>query len=390
MSEYQYYEFQAIDRPLSRQEMAEIRALSTRATITPTSFVNTYEWGNFKGDPIVLMKRYYDAFLYVANWGSHQLMLRLPRSVLPQETALRYAVEDEPFSVHITTEHLILAFDSETEEPEDWDEGEGWLATFVSLRAEIAAGDLRGLYMGWLLCVQERLLDDDAVEPPLPPGLGEPSASLQALAEFLRIEDDLLEAAAEDSPPTVRLTPSEEEARQWLCALPDAEKDDLLLRLAQDDAHVSAEVRRRIRESGIPAGVGGMDVRRRTVGELLAAADRRHREREQRQAQERERRQQEQAAARAAYLDSLAVRQEEIWRQVESLVATKRPSEYAVAIRLLTDLRDVAEREQQAKDFAARIMDLHVRHARKVSFVNRLNQAGLRSDWALPSVKQDR
>ena len=40
MSEYQYYEFQAIDRPLTQQQMAELRAVSTRARITATSFTN--------------------------------------------------------------------------------------------------------------------------------------------------------------------------------------------------------------------------------------------------------------------------------------------------------------------------------------------------------------
>ena len=40
MSEYQYYEFQAIDRPLTEKEMRELRSYSTRARITPTSFVN--------------------------------------------------------------------------------------------------------------------------------------------------------------------------------------------------------------------------------------------------------------------------------------------------------------------------------------------------------------
>lgn len=43
MSEYQYYEFAAIDRPLTRAEMAELRAVSTRAVITPSGFVNHYE-----------------------------------------------------------------------------------------------------------------------------------------------------------------------------------------------------------------------------------------------------------------------------------------------------------------------------------------------------------
>jgi hypothetical protein len=46
MSEYQYYEFQAVDRLLTQREMAELRALSARATITPTRFTNVYNWGN--------------------------------------------------------------------------------------------------------------------------------------------------------------------------------------------------------------------------------------------------------------------------------------------------------------------------------------------------------
>jgi len=62
MSEYQYYEFQAIDRSLSEQEMRELRVYSTRATITPTRFVNHYEWGSFKGNPAVWMEKYFDAF----------------------------------------------------------------------------------------------------------------------------------------------------------------------------------------------------------------------------------------------------------------------------------------------------------------------------------------
>jgi len=45
MSEYQYYEFQAIDRTLYPEEMRYLRAVSTRATITATRFVNDYTLG---------------------------------------------------------------------------------------------------------------------------------------------------------------------------------------------------------------------------------------------------------------------------------------------------------------------------------------------------------
>lgn len=50
MSEYQYYEFQAIHRPLTNKEIRVLRSYSSRARITPTRFVNEYEWGSFKGD----------------------------------------------------------------------------------------------------------------------------------------------------------------------------------------------------------------------------------------------------------------------------------------------------------------------------------------------------
>ena len=56
MSEYQYYEFQAIDRPLTQHEIRELRRYSTRATITATRFVNQYEWGSFKGDSSAWMQ----------------------------------------------------------------------------------------------------------------------------------------------------------------------------------------------------------------------------------------------------------------------------------------------------------------------------------------------
>ena len=79
MSEYQYYEFQAIDRPLSTVDQEALRALSTRARITATSFTNHYKWGNFHGDPRELMRRWFDLHLYLANWGTRRLMMRLPK-----------------------------------------------------------------------------------------------------------------------------------------------------------------------------------------------------------------------------------------------------------------------------------------------------------------------
>jgi hypothetical protein len=85
MSEYQYYEFLSIDRPLTAEEMAALRALSTRAHITPVSFTNEYQWGNFKGNPDDLMRRFFDAHVYVANWMTAIFMVRLPIETIPKK-----------------------------------------------------------------------------------------------------------------------------------------------------------------------------------------------------------------------------------------------------------------------------------------------------------------
>ena len=94
MSEYQYYEFAAVDRPLGARDLDTLRGLSTRAHITPTSFVNTYQWGSFKGDPRRLVERYFDAFLYLANWGTRELIVRLPARLVDPGTAQRYCSGD--------------------------------------------------------------------------------------------------------------------------------------------------------------------------------------------------------------------------------------------------------------------------------------------------------
>ena len=94
MSEYQYYEFVAIDRALSAKQQDELRAVSTRGRISSTSFVNDYQWGDLKADPRVWMERHFDAHLYLANWGTHRIALRLPRAALELATAGRYCVGD--------------------------------------------------------------------------------------------------------------------------------------------------------------------------------------------------------------------------------------------------------------------------------------------------------
>ena len=119
MSEYQYYEFLALDRPLTEKQRAELRSISTRAEITATRFVNEYQRGDLKGDPRTMVERYFDAFLYLANWGTRQLMFRLPRGVLAAETAGLYCYTDAA-SVIETKDHLIVSLYADRDPDDYW------------------------------------------------------------------------------------------------------------------------------------------------------------------------------------------------------------------------------------------------------------------------------
>ena len=94
MSEYQYYEFRAVDRPLTNEEKALLRRISSRGEITSTSFKNVYHWGDFKGDPLELMKTMFDAHVYVTNWGYQRLMLKIPSRALDPDEASQYLAEE--------------------------------------------------------------------------------------------------------------------------------------------------------------------------------------------------------------------------------------------------------------------------------------------------------
>ena len=125
MSEYQYYEFQAIDRPLGAADREALRKLSTRARITATSFTNTYDWGDFKGDPAKLMERWFDLHLYMANWGSRRLMIRLPARMVDRDCIDECLKEVDCAALTDVGEHLILDIGRDEMELDDWDDGSG-------------------------------------------------------------------------------------------------------------------------------------------------------------------------------------------------------------------------------------------------------------------------
>jgi hypothetical protein len=377
MSEYQYYEFQAIDRPLSEADRQALRDLSTRARITATSFTNSYEWGDFKGDPAKLMERWFDLHLYLSNWGSRRLMIRLPTRMVNRHLLDAFLEEVDCATLSVSGENLIVDITCDEVEFEDWDDGSGWLAALAPLRAEVLAGDLRLFYLLWLTAVQAEGFQADQPEPM--PGIGPMSASLEAFAEFFGIDSDLVQAAAERSAVAMASTSSPEAVRGIISAMTDTDKTAMLSRLFNGDPYVGAELRAKVRDR-IASGADATPIGARTVGELRARANAIGLAREEAAAEklaaEHKRRVKEAEKARQARLLAIARRGEGVWREVEAEIERRNAVGYDKAASLLLDLQAVAEDRGAMPDFEKRLRAIRERHARKQQFVVRLAKIG--------------
>jgi hypothetical protein len=211
--------------------------------------------------------------------------------------------------------------------PEAIEGGSGWLDELLPLRRDLLEGDLRALHLAWLSGLRDQNgVAEEAGEPPVPPGLGQLSEPHDALVRFLRIDRDIVAAAAERSARVEKATPSERELSDWIRALPGADKDDLLLRLLREgDGLAAAELRQRYCQARSCAGQPGLGPAppARTVGQILRRAAELAEARRLREADEVARKvadaDRERARVREARIAALRGREEAAWIEVDRL-----------------------------------------------------------------------
>lgn len=379
MSEYQYYEFAAIDQPLTRKEMAELRAVSTRATITPTSFTNHYEWGDLKADPRDWMRRYFDAFVYLANWGTCWLALRLPQTAF-SKAQLDPFCNGSTLSIESSGTHWILEWqleESENYERFGMDDGESWMSRLVALRDELLRGDLRPLYLGWLASASCE--GDEIFEPEVPPGLAELSPAQEALVEFLEIDWDWLAVGcAGEAKSSDQLDAATPPINEWLKTWSVDAMRDVLAQIAEDKAlqadrqvksHYAAWLKAQ-RPSSTNAPRRSMGELRKLVG--LATAARMEREAKA---------QVELAAAsrrrRESELSRLMDEPELFWESADAEAQRGIASSYQRALQILVDLAEGYALFASREEFDRELRRFLAQHGHRTALMRRLINAGL-------------
>jgi hypothetical protein len=369
MGEYQLYEFLAIDRPLTEEEQEAVSSLSSRVEPHPWRARFVYHYSGFHGDPLEVLARYYDAMLYMANWGSRQLVFRFPAALVDVDELQQYESPvgyAEPISVFHVGKYVLLDIQFHPEGESEWLDGEGSLDRLVALRGAVLRRDYRLLYLAWLKSLLVERVDREAPEPPLPPGMRALTPELRSFIEIFGIDEDILEVAVGPSGDLPAI--SENDLHRGIATLSAAEKDDLLLRLARGEPQLAVALNRRL--GALVGALPPTETGRRTAGELLDA----------RRSRRQERRRQQKAAAEAARLAELAAlaeREEVTWEEADSLVASYQPKAYDEATLLLSRLQELAAHRRQEEAFAERVARLADKYSRRPSFLDRLRTAGL-------------
>lgn len=372
MSEYQFYEFRAVDRPLTPEEQRAVARLSSRVAPHPYRAVFIYNWSSLPAVAEDLVARYYDAMLYTANWGSRQLIFRFPSHLVDPDTLATYNVCTDTTSSRVVTtkvagEYVLLNLQLHDQNGFGWLEPEGLLDQLLPLRDAVMLGDYRLLYLTWLAGLRlEWRLATGALEPQVPSGLRALKPALEAFVDWVQLDADLLDVAGAASPDRPGARPADELSAA-IAGMPITEKDDLLLRLATGEPNLTFVLNRRL-----AAEVDAPDANkpRRTVADLLACADRHRMQREADQAAQAEMR-------RIAELEALSTRQNILWAEVDRLIQTRQPGSYNQAVELLVKLHAVAEHEDTLWDFEAHITQLTNRYRRLWGLLNRMRDAGV-------------
>ncbi|MFH0780604.1 MAG: hypothetical protein V2B20_01435 [Pseudomonadota bacterium] len=373
MSEYQYYNFRAIDRPLSSAEMKHLRNISSRAEITPVSFINEYNWGDLKANPRDLMRQFFDVHVYLANWGSAVLMLRLPRETLDEKIVNAFAV-DGYFEAEIIAEYWLLTWSlGESDDYQDFEEeGSSWMARLAPLREELLRGDLRSLYIGWLQVVTADDTDLE-MEPMVVDGLNDLTATQQALAEFLLVDPDILVAAGSGREARKEVEPTTLDA--WLAKLPPEEVRGYLKQmLAGQGPQAERALKRSFAEWRSQASPGS----RRTVVELRSLAEQAEKVRLAREREARRKAEADAKRKREATLNILARDFAGVWKRVHEEACRSCASAYDIVCRQLIDLRDAYNLQGDSETFRLEFQRFMAEHGRRKALVTRIDKAGLR------------
>ncbi|HEY5913694.1 MAG TPA: hypothetical protein VJA21_24160 [Verrucomicrobiae bacterium] len=374
MSEYQYYEFAAIDGPISDEGLRYARGCSSRAEVSRVRWQNTYHFGDFHGSVDTLLK-YYDAHFYIANWGTVRLVLAFPKGVITPDALQPYLRGGERYEDTLTIKEIgnRLIVWWERNEEGGWFEtgGEGLIDELVGIREELMRGDYRALFLGWLADFNpdewQDPKDGAVVVPPIPTGLGQLSPALAAFIKHFPVDRDALAVAAGVSQAS---TPDRIPIAAILEKLSVSDMRSLLARVAEGGGPgVMSELNRltypRVQ---LPVGEGMSCVD--FAAKAIETRERRENEEAKTAAAQRQR----EAELRKLHLAAIFRRADSIWSGLNPLMEQKIGSAYDQVATQLQELRDAYAQAGDSGSFQRKLGEFRVQYSNRSAMLRRIEK----------------
>jgi hypothetical protein len=374
MSEYQYYEFVALDGAISDEGLRYAEGCSSRAEVSRLHWCNVYNFGDFSGS-VERLLQHYDAHFYIANWGSVRFAVALPDGVPDPNAVEPYVHGHEQYENTLTInsngERTIVWWECNEEGGWGWTEGEGTISQLAGIREELMRGDHRSLFLGWLADFDpdewRDPRDSTVLVPPIPSGLDCLTPALHTLIEHFPVDQDAFAVAAGQAQGAM---PERIPISEAVDELPVVDMKALLVRVAEGDgSRVMSELNRLTYpqvESSPGKTLSCVDFATKTIAvrearvkkEAKAAAAKRRRE----------------AAARKRHLEGVMNRADTIWIGLDPLMEEKIASAYDKVAAQLKELHEAYEQTGRNDDFQDQLTLFRERYSRRPAMMRRIKE----------------
>ena len=379
MSEFQQYQFKTIDQPLTSDQRSEVNSWSRRTTATSTSATFVYHYGDyFPISAEKAMTEYFDAMLYVSNWGTRRLIFRFPADFVDEKMLKEYCAIGHEYAecyvrIHKMEDKTLWEFYVSQEEYDEWVEEDDYqLGDLSPLREQILNGDYRPLYLAWLRVAQEiQLIKEDEEEdwdmnsPPIPENLQDLNAPLQALIDYFWINEDWVTAAAAYSPEHSKTAT---DYKQAISKLPEEEKMDFLTRLAEGEARLDLKFKKRL--EALYSSEPALQEPTITIQRILGLSEEKMEERMQ----------EEKRWAQAVYekrMQKIAEEENTFWKNVAIELEYKKGKAYARATEALKELKEMSFFFGKQDAFHQKLEEVFEKYGRSQALMRRLEEAGV-------------
>lgn len=378
MSEYQYYEFYAIDRELTNQEREEVDNLSSRFSPTSRRAVFSYSYSSFRHDEESILLKYFDFFLYLSNWGTKRIIYKFPGEIVDYQKIKKYMSSvdnhfaDNGIRVYKKSKHVLVDINISEEDGEFWVEDENYISSdLIGIRNDILQGDYRSLFIMWLHMKRIELQFgqiDESLEIPLdfiPEDLGKLNSKLESLIRLYEIDIDWIKGASRYS---ISSTSKAKDYEELIKNLPVEKKDEYLMKI------LSGELNLRIRlEKELEPKKGArkdIDKGTITLQKLLKSVKDEELNRINYEKEESEK-------ARVRRLKEFEKNKKVILKEIDYHIERGSGKSYDEALQRILNLKELSLYKNEENEFKKWIKSLKKKVAAKPAMIRRIENANL-------------